>query len=293
MSSVMYAAYKIVKVLVYPLTWIVLLAALALLWAGGRHAHRARVCLVLALAVAYGLSIPPVSRTLAWTLERRYPVPADAAVAAGAPFDAVVVLAGGVARAGGLRPQDRPEPITLERLVCGRELMVRGASSTIVFSGGSGEPFGEHAPEAPIMAHTLRSLGSARGKQHSSVTLDGRQRSTVTLDGGQRSTVTLEWTIMTEAHSRTTYENAVETRQLLGARTRIALVTSALHMPRAMAVFSRQGFHATPFPCGFLAGPPRSGVMEYVPDVGALKESTSAINEWVGLALYRLSGKAD
>jgi len=283
MSSVVYAAYKIVKVLVYPLTWIVLLVALALLWAGGRHAHRARVCLVLALAVAYGLSIPPVSRTLAWTLERRYPVPADAAVAAGAPFDAVVVLAGGVARAGGLRPRDRPEPITLERLVCGRELMVRGASSTIVLSGGSGEPFGEHAPEAPIMAHTLRSLGSARGKQHSSVTLDGRQR----------STVTLEWTIRTEAHSRTTYENAVETGKLLGARTRIALVTSALHMPRAMAVFSRQGFHATPFPCGFLAGPPRSGVMEYVPDVVALKESTSAINEWVGLALYRLAGKAD
>ena len=283
MSSVAYAAYKIVKVLVYPLTWIVLLMALALLWAGGRHAHRARVCLVLALAVAYGLSIPPVSRTLAWTLERRYPVPDDAAVAAGAPFDAVVVLAGGVARAGGLRPRDRPEPITLERLVCGRELMVRGASSTIVLSGGSGEPFGEHAPEAPIMAHTLRSLGSARGKQHSSVTLDGRQR----------STVTLEWTIRTEARSRTTYENAVETRQLLGARTRIALVTSALHMPRAMAVFSRQGFHATPFPCGFLAGPPRSGIMEYVPDVVALKESTSAINEWVGLALYRLAGKAD
>ena len=283
MSSVVYAAYKIVKVLVYPLTWIVLLVALALLWAGGRHARRARVCLVLALAVAYGLSIPPVSRTLAWTLERRYPVPADAAVAAGAPFDAVVVLAGGVARAGGLRPQDRTEPITLERLVCGRELMVRGASSTIVLSGGSGEPFGEHAPEALIMAHTLRSLGSGRGKQHSSVTLDGRQR----------STVTLEWTIRTESRSRTTYENAVETGKLLGARTRIALVTSALHMPRAMAVFSRQGFHATPFPCGFLAGPPRSGVMEYVPDVVALKESTSAINEWVGLALYRLAGKAD
>lgn len=283
MSSVAYAAYKIVKVLVYPLTWIVLLAALALLWAGGRHARRARVCLVLALAVAYGLSIPPVSRTLAWTLERRYPVPTDAAVAGGAPFDAVVVLAGGVARAGGLRPVDRPEPITLERLVCGRELMVRGASSTIVLSGGSGEPFGDHAPEAPIMAHTLRSLGSARGKPHSSVTLDGRQR----------PAVTLEWTIRTEARSRTTYENAVETGRLLGARTRIALVTSALHMPRAMAVFSRQGFHATPFPCGFLAGPPRSGVMEYVPDVVALKESTSAINEWVGLALYRLAGKAD
>ena len=263
MSAVAYAVYKIVKILVYPLTWIVLLSGLALLWAGGRHAHRARVCLVLALAVAYGLSIPPVSRTLAWTLERRYPVPADAAVAAGPPFDAVVVLAGGVARAGGLRPQDRLEPLTLERLVCGRELMVRGASATIVLTGGNGEPFGEHAPEAPIMARTLRSLGSGR------------------------------WTIRTESRSRTTYENAVETKQLLGARTRIALVTSALHMPRAMAVFSRQGFRATPFPCGFLAGPPTSGVMEYVPDVAALKESTSAINEWVGLALYRLAGKAD
>lgn len=263
MSPFFYATYKIAKIAVYPLTWILVLLVLAFLalWRGRLKPLQA--CLVAAFLVTYGMSLPSVTRMLVRPLEGRYPPPTLSADPTTAPpYDAVVVLAAGVRRQGGVRPEDQLKPESLERLLCGRELMARGLAPTLVLSGGDADPFADHTPEAEIMARWLRRLGPLPG------------------------------TIETEARSRTTYENALETKQLLGTRVRIALVTSALHMPRAIALFKHQGFHPTAFPCGHLAGPRESGIREFLPDVARLNDSTRAINEWVGLWLYRVAGKA-
>jgi uncharacterized SAM-binding protein YcdF (DUF218 family) len=98
--------------------------------------------------------------------------------------------------------------------------------------------------------------------------------------------------IRTEPRSRTTYENAVEIRRLIGPGKRIALVTSALHMPRAMALFTHQGVRPTAFACEYLTGPREAGYREFVPEVIYFEQSTNAISEWVGLWLYTLAGKA-
>ena len=263
MSSFVYAAYKIVKIAVYPLSWILVLLILALfgLWRGRRR--MLQTCLVAALVLTYGLSLPPVARTLARTLEHRFTGPARIEKPPIMPlYDAVVVLAGGVNRPGGLRADDHLKPASLERLLCGRSLVIQGLAPLLVLSGGNADPFADHTAEAEIMARTLQTLGPSPG------------------------------TVETETHSRTTYENAVETKKLLGTRVRIALVTSALHMPRAMALFRQQGFNPTAFPCGYLAGPRESGIREYLPDIQNLHHSTQVINEWVGLWLYDLAGKA-
>ena len=263
MSSTLYIAYKLAKIFVYPLTWILALLAFALLWSRPSHLRRVRICLVPALALAYALSIPPVSHGLVRSLELMYPPATGHPHVGGAPYEAVVVLAGGVARKGGLRPTDTLAPPSLYRLLCGRELMLQGLAPTLVLSGGNADPFRQVTAEAAIMAETLKAWGPTR------------------------------WTVQIETRSRTTYENAVETRKLLHDRARIALVTSAMHMPRSMALFRQQGLDATAFPCEFLVGPPESSVMAYLPDVKYLEQSTLAINEWVGLGLYRLAGKAD
>ncbi|MEW6682025.1 MAG: YdcF family protein [Nitrospirota bacterium] len=263
MSSFVYAAYKIVKIAVYPLSWILLLLVLALfgLWRGRRRLLQ--TCLVAALVLTYGLSLPPVARTLARTLEHRYPEPARIEKPPAKPwYDAVVVLAGGVSRRGGLRAEDQLQPASLERLLCGRSLVTQGLAPVLVLSGGNADPFADYTPEAEIMARTLQTFGPSPA------------------------------TIEIESRSRTTYENAVETKKLLGARVRIALVTSALHMPRAMALFKQHGFEPAAFPCGYLAGARESGIKEYLPDIRNLHHSTRAINEWVGLWLYDLAGKA-
>ncbi|MEO5656882.1 MAG: YdcF family protein [Nitrospiria bacterium] len=262
MSAWVYIIYKIVKVAVYPLSWVIVLLGLSVAWSGGRHPARLRACLLAALILSYGLSIAPVSRTLAWTLEHRYPEPADLAARA-ARYDAVVVLAGGVQRKGGLRTRDDLKASTLQRLLCGRSVMRQGVAPMLVLSGGNADPFREQLPESVVMAQVLRSIERSR------------------------------WIIRTETHSRTTFENAVETKKLLADRSRIALVTSALHMPRAMAMFTRQGFQATAYPCEFSVGNVHSGVTAYLPDVDYFRQSSMAIHEWVGLGLYRLAGKAD
>jgi uncharacterized SAM-binding protein YcdF (DUF218 family) len=262
-SSAVYIAYKLAKVFIYPLTWILALLAFALVWSRPSHLRRARICLVLALALAYALSIAPVSHALVRSLERMYPPDPGRAHAGDTSYEAVVVLAGGVERKGGLRPRDTLAPASLHRLLCGRELMLRGLARTLVLSGGNADPFQDATPEASIMAETLKAWGPAT------------------------------WAVQTETRSRTTYENAVETRKLLHDRARVALVTSAMHMPRSMAFFRRQGLDATAFPCEFAVGGPPSNGMQFIPSVVHLGLSTLAINEWVGLGLYRLAGKAD
>ncbi len=262
LSSTLYIAYKLAKILVYPLTWILALLAFALLWSRASHLRRARTCLVLALALAYALSIAPVSHALVRSLERVYAPDTGHARVGGAPYEAVVVLAGGVERKGGLRPRDTLAPPSLHRLLCGRELMLQGLARTLILSGGNADPFRQEPAEAAIMAETLKAWGP------------------------------VTWTVQTETRSRTTYENAVETRKLLHDRARIALVTSAMHMPRSMALFRQQGLDTTAFPCEFAVGDAPSRWMQFVPSVVHLDLSTRAINEWVGLWLYRFAGKA-
>ncbi len=262
MSSAFYALYKIVKFLIYPLTWMIVLLSLALFWSWRRNQLRLRISVALALLVAYLLSIPPVGWTLAYSLERRYPLKVVHGTNEPFSYDAVVVLGGGVSRKGGLRSEDRLTHESLERLLCARELMLQGVSSMMILSGGNANPDQIGTPVSLVMEKALKSLGAGN------------------------------WTVMTETDSRTTYENAAEIKKRLRPQSRIALVTSALHMPRAMALFQQQGLDVNAFPCGFTAGLLPTGMMRFMPDVGYLRQSTLAISEWIGLFVYRLSGYA-
>src|SRR5690606_30182135 len=62
-----------------------------------------------------------------------------------------------------------------------------------------------------------------------------------------------EEAILPEDRSRNTYENALYVRELLAQAdsNEIVLVTSALHMPRSVAIFERQGFSVTPAPVDY------------------------------------------
>jgi len=95
-----------------------------------------------------------------------------------------------------------------------------------------------------------------------------------------------------EAASRSTYENAINSAKLNGVDKSLPwlLVTSAWHMPRAMATFQKAGWNVTPFPVDF-----RTGVytpwFQYSLALGALRWQL-ALHEWVGLFAYRALGKA-
>ena len=89
-----------------------------------------------------------------------------------------------------------------------------------------------------------------------------------------------------------TAEEAAAIRQLLPARARVLLVTSAFHMRRAQRLFERQGFKVLPFPVDFQvrgrwAGPLWRDPSQWLPSARALDDSSRALRELLGRLVYR------
>ena len=229
----------------------------AALWPG--VPWRPRALCALALALLWGGGCQIVSERLAGSLENR----AAPLAASEAPADAIVVLGGGIMPA--LPPRRAPELSDAgDRALEAARLWREGRAPLVLACGGSldGTP-----PEASDLATLLRFLGVAPEA------------------------------ILEDARSRTTRENAVEARRLLDplAARRILLVTSALHMPRAAALFRGQGFEVVPAPTDWLvveSGPrSRLGVaLSLLPNVESLAVTTRALREWLGLAVARTLG---
>lgn len=99
--------------------------------------------------------------------------------------------------------------------------------------------------------------------------------------------------IILEKSSYTTYENAAYTRRVLDENDikQVLLVTSALHMPRAMAVFRKQGVTAIAAPARpQIVVPTDPSFSFWQPNARALSASRSIIKEYAGLLVYWLRG---
>ncbi len=94
----------------------------------------------------------------------------------------------------------------------------------------------------------------------------------------------------TETKSRTTYENAKYSYDMLStnSNTNIILVTHALHMARATEAFEQAGFTVIPAPMGFYTPDTRSIFMRIFPSIGAARKSARVFHEWMGRLWYKL-----
>lgn len=234
-----------------------LLLVLAGLWYQRRSRRLLGGSLVaLGLGSLYLLSTPIGAAWLALGLERQPPLPDDPRAWAGA--GAIVVLGGGRDPAPEFGGQDLPNWWTASRLRYGAWLY-RRTGLPLAVSGGQGP--GDSEPEAAAMARSL-------------------QRDHV---------VNVRWV---EGRSRTTWENAVQTRELLAKDgiDRIVLVTQGLHMSRAAMAFRHAGFEVVPAPLDFVAPrvARRSPPLQVVPSPEAFMVSSQALHEYAGLVLYRL-----
>jgi uncharacterized SAM-binding protein YcdF (DUF218 family) len=101
--------------------------------------------------------------------------------------------------------------------------------------------------------------------------------------------------LVLENESRNTYENAIFAKRLVApeAGQTWLLVTSAFHMPRAMALFGKAEFAVLPWPVDYRTSG-REGVGLFADNpVDSLQATTIALREWIGLAAYWLSGRID
>jgi uncharacterized SAM-binding protein YcdF (DUF218 family) len=107
--------------------------------------------------------------------------------------------------------------------------------------------------------------------------------------------------ILQDSKSLNTYQNAVNVRQIMQERgiRRVLLVTSAMHMPRSLRIFQRQGIEAIPAPTDFLitqqeinepSSSPQATLLNLVPDADQLQNTTRALKEYIGTVVYHLRG---
>lgn len=267
LTPFLFGLYKLVKCAIYPLNWVLLLMALTTLWLllpmNPRRLRWARISSISALILLLTLSSPLVARPLVSSLEAWYPMPM---FVKDAHYDAIVVLGGGVLEQGTLRPITDLTSYSKNRTICGVDLYDQGYADKLVLTGGNGHAFKDSPKDSPQMKRWAQRLGIP------------------------------DRAIVTEEHSRTTFENASETKRLLGAAS-ILLVSSASHLPRAAALFTKQGFRVTPVPCDFqMQDRPeeswrRLDPFDFLPNDRAIQHTTGAVTEWVGMVMYWIGDK--
>ena len=252
---------KFLPIFVSPLGLTLTFLALAFILSFSRFRRLARAALAPAFVILFTASMPVAGNALLSRIETRY---AALPVADHAPADVAVLLGGALGQP--LPPRVAPdmgEPG--DRILHAWRLWREGKVAKIIVSGGNLPWQPAAAPESALIGAMLEELG-----------------------------VPPEAILLDET-SRNTFENALQSRAIWSAegfRTGY-LVTSAAHMPRALAVFRRAGLPVEPSPTDFRVRLPLyDGILDFLPDPGALARTTQAVREMIGFAVYRMRGWA-
>ncbi len=200
------------------------------------------------------LGFPAIPDALLRTLEDRYRVPDSDAIK---QHVGMIVLGGAIGDVHSFVTHGQvPLSEAAERMTVPVGLMRQHPNLEIVFSGGSGQLLQSGVAESKMASAFYREQGVDMGK------------------------------VRLEDRSRNTRENAQQVLKLLGDHCQKPwlLVTSAWHMPRAMAEFEAVGCKVTPYPVDFRTGESTS-FAEYSLAHSLLLWQT-ALHEWLGLWVY-------
>lgn len=256
---------KLLPLFIYPLGLASLLLILALIFF--QHQKASRILIFCAVLVLWLSSTTGLSSLLARSLEWRYKPPAEIPAA-----DLAVVLGGGTEAA--LYPRSTVEINGAgDRVLYASELIRQGKTRTLLLTGGEiAWQSGSSSSPAQDMQQILLDIGIPQEA------------------------------LILESESRNTHENAVFSAKILEEMgiQRILLVTSALHMPRAVAVFEAQGLEVLPLPVDYSVTEQVivdeggsvlvNKIMDVIPSVGNLSLTTNALKEYIGMLVYRLRG---
>jgi uncharacterized SAM-binding protein YcdF (DUF218 family) len=253
---------KLLPLFIYPLglSCLCLVVAMVCFW------KRPRIA-AITLVLSFSLQMLGGNYWLAWglaqSLEYQNLPPEPMPTAA-----AIIVLGGATLPATPPRPWvevgesgDRP--------IYAAKLYRDGKAPRVILSGGRVDWYGAGPPEAEDMAEQVQSMG-------------------------------VPATALLDTTSRNTYENAVNVYQILQTNKitgPLLLVTSAMHMPRAMAIFRKLNLDVIAAPTDFRTTfvPDRQGfggwLISLWPDSDLLHLTTLAVKEYIGLLIYRLQGR--
>jgi uncharacterized SAM-binding protein YcdF (DUF218 family) len=227
-----------------------------------RHARFGRGLALTAILILLAIATLPLRGALLTPLENRFPQPpADLA-----PPYGIIVLGGAISD-----PMSTIRGQTVfdeggERITEAVILAKRFPQARIVYTSGTNSVFGGTSNEAARARDLMVAMGVARDR------------------------------IAIEDKARNTEENATFSAAIVhpDASQRWVVVTSAFHMPRAMGVFEKAGFHPIAYPVSFYTtGRWFDDFRPTIDPLGNLKTFMLALHEWVGLAAYWAAGRID
>ncbi len=180
-------------------------------------------------------------------------------------YDAAIVL-GGIGDVD-LRLQKMNFGASADRLLQTLKLYHTGRISKIIFTGGSGSVEFPEKKEGRFVHKYLREIQIP------------------------------DSTLIIEAESRNTYENAILTKKIVDSlqlKGNLLLVTSGFHMRRSMAIFEKAGYtNIYPYVTNRLSGIRRTTLDHlFIPNASALLGTDLLIHEWVGYLIYKVRGYA-
>lgn len=220
-----------------------------------------RAVIVTALALAVLISAAPVDDGATAWLEERFPIPSRLPER----VEGIVVLGGAIDPIISAARRQIALNGAAERLVALIALARLYPDARLVFSGGSGAVFAREHKEADYARAFYRDMGFDVAR------------------------------ILFESGSRNTRENAVLSKALAAPRPGETwlLVTSALHMPRAIGSFRAVGWEVVPYPVDYLTTGrlTAASALRFSP-VGS-GHLGPLLHEAVGLIGYRLRGWTD
>ncbi len=250
---------KLLPVVIYPVGAASLLALVGGLLAVIGYRRSAAMSAVSAGLLLWACSTPVVAEWAASTLERQYPArPLSATPAA----DVAIVLGGGLRPPAAPR-QDADFGDASDRVVHAARLYRAGKVKRVLITGGNIPWNPGAASEAELIREHLVEFGVPQAA------------------------------IAFAGESRNTYENALEIEKLRAAAPfeTALLVTSALHMPRALATFQKAGLPvvASSTDVRVIHKTERT-IFDWLPNSEYLDLTTKALKERIGFWVYKVRG---
>jgi uncharacterized SAM-binding protein YcdF (DUF218 family) len=258
----MFVLKKFVSRLFFPLPVCteILLVGLILVWFTRRQ-KAGKVLVTLGAALLLLMGNRSLSSRLLIPLEHHYP-PLAVVSAAGAPQarseKLIVVLSGGYTNDPRIPADSQLAEDTLARVVEGVELHRAMPGTKLLLSGGGVDGT---VPASQHMARVAEDLGVSRED------------------------------IVLESESKDTEEQARLVGVIVG-REPFILVTSASHMPRAVALFRKAGTSPVPAPTDYLARRYTGLTADDIyPSAEGVVLAERAVYEYLGLAWAKLRGQ--
>jgi len=243
-----------------PTNFIAAFGLVGVLLAFTRYSSLGRRMALMGCLLFAGAAISPIGNILAWPLEVRFP----SLVGRTDVPDGIIVLGGAIdpeqSQAYGLTDVGR----AAGRITAAVDLWRRFPNARLIYTSGNPNLVGSAAGEAVYAKQLLVSLGVNPER------------------------------IEIEDESRNTWENAAFTKKMVRPEKgqRWILVTSALHMPRAVGCFRHADFEVTPYPVDWRT---RGWPNVLYPSWRAYENLAlvdAAVHEWIGLLVYWLDGKS-